>query len=80
MHELSIALNIVDLAVEEAGKRGVRVEAIHLKLGALSSVVKETLIFSYEVASAGTVLENSRLVIEQSQGTEIEMVALEVRE
>ena len=65
MHELSIAMSIVDLAQEEAEKRNVRVSAVHLKLGALSGVVKEALLGSYELAAAGTALEGSRLVIQE---------------
>ena len=41
MHELSIALSILDLAAEEAERQGGRVAAVHLKLGPLSGVVKE---------------------------------------
>ena len=45
MHELSIAMSIVEMAEEEAAKHGgVQVTAIHLKLGALSGVVKEALL------------------------------------
>lgn len=66
MHELSIALSIIEGATEEAEKHnGAKVEAVHLKLGALSGVVKDALLFSWEVASAGTILENSRLEIEE---------------
>ncbi len=64
MHELSIASSLVDLAQEEAATRGVRVLAIHLKLGPLSGVVQDALLGSYEMVSAGTPLEGSRLVIE----------------
>jgi hydrogenase nickel incorporation protein HypA/HybF len=65
MHELSIAMSMVEMATEEAARRGgVHVSAIHLKLGELSGVVKEALLFSYEVACEGTPLEGSRLVIE----------------
>jgi Zn finger protein HypA/HybF involved in hydrogenase expression len=36
MHELSIAMSIVDLVQEEANsRRGFQVEAVHLKLGQL---------------------------------------------
>jgi hydrogenase nickel incorporation protein HypA/HybF len=63
MHELSIAMSIVEMAQEEAERRSVQVDAIHLELGALSGVVKEALLFSYEVASGGTLLEGSRLVV-----------------
>jgi len=65
MHELSIAASIVDLAQEEAERRGVRVLAIHLTLGALSGVVRESLEGSYEMVAAGTTLEGSRLVIHE---------------
>jgi hydrogenase nickel incorporation protein HypA/HybF len=66
MHELSIALSIIVGASEEARKHaGATVEAVHLKVGALSGVVKDALLFSWEVASTGTILENSRLEIEE---------------
>jgi hydrogenase nickel incorporation protein HypA/HybF len=65
MHELSIALSMIDMASEEAANRGdARVTALHLKLGPLSGVVKEALLFSYEIACQGTALEGSQLVIE----------------
>jgi len=64
MHELSIAMSIVDLAEEEAARRGVQVEAVHLKLGALSGMVKEALLTCYEMACQGTPLQGSRLVVE----------------
>jgi hydrogenase nickel incorporation protein HypA/HybF len=57
MHELSIAMSIVDMAQEEAARRKVYIEAVHLELGTLSGVVKEALLFSYEVACGGTPLE-----------------------
>ncbi len=66
MHELSIAMSMVELAEEEATRRGgVKVFAIHLKLGQLSGVVKDALLFSYEVACQGTTLEGSELIIEE---------------
>ena len=65
MHELSIALSMIEMASEEAERRGgARVHALHLKLGTLSGVVKDALLFSYEVACNGTPLEGSQLLIE----------------
>lgn len=65
MHELSIALSIVEGASEEASRHaGAHVEAVHLRLGQLSGVVKEALLFSYGLACEGTRLEGSRLEIE----------------
>lgn len=65
MHELSIAMSIVDAAVDEAKQRGVQVSAVHLRLGALSGVVKDALMFSYEVACQDTPLEGSKLIVEE---------------
>jgi hydrogenase nickel incorporation protein HypA/HybF len=66
MHELSIAMSIVEMAEEESDKRGgARVNAVHLKLGALAGVVKNALLSSYELACEGTGLQGSRLVVEE---------------
>lgn len=65
MHELSIAVSIVDMAEEEAERRGVKVDAVYLELGLLTGVVADALHFSYKMASDGTRLEGSRLVIKQ---------------
>jgi hydrogenase nickel incorporation protein HypA/HybF len=65
MHELSFAMSIVDLAEEEAERRSVRIDAVHLKLGALSGVVKDALLSCYEMACENTPLQGSRLVVEE---------------
>jgi hydrogenase nickel incorporation protein HypA/HybF len=65
MHELSIAMSIVEMAEEEAVRRGgPQVSAVHLKLGALAGVVKDALLSCYEMACEGTELQGSRLVVE----------------
>ena len=64
MHELSIAMGIVEAAVDEGQRRGVRVSAVHLRLGALSGVVKDALLFCYEVACQETPLAGSKLIVE----------------
>ena len=59
-------MSMVEMAGEEAARRGgVQVNAIHLKLGGLSGVVKDALLFSYQVACQGTTLEGSQLIIEE---------------
>lgn len=64
MHELSIALSIIEGAQEEAERQGGgRVCAVHLKLGPLAGVVKDALLFSYELACEGTPLHGSALHI-----------------
>lgn len=66
MHELSIALSLIDLATEQAAELapGGRVEALHLRLGPMSGVVEEALRFAFDLAAKGTEVDGSRLVIE----------------
>jgi hydrogenase nickel incorporation protein HypA/HybF len=65
MHELSIAMGILEITEEESERRGgVHVDAIHLRLGPLSGVVKEALLSAWQLASEQSEFENSRLVIE----------------
>jgi hydrogenase nickel incorporation protein HypA/HybF len=65
MHELSIAISIVDMALEAAERHGAgRVEAVHLRLGRLSGVVPRALLASYDLACEHTPLAGSRLLIE----------------
>jgi hydrogenase nickel incorporation protein HypA/HybF len=66
MHELSIALAIIDAAADEADRQGgATVTAVHLKLGPLSGVVKDALLSAFELAREQSPLEHSRLVIEE---------------
>lgn len=66
MHELSIAMGIVEIACEEAGKhQASHVESVHLRLGPLSGVVKDSLLFAWDLACAETPIAGSRLMIEE---------------
>jgi len=58
-------MSIVEMASEEAERRGARVNAVHLKLGVLSGVVPDALLSSYEIACDDTPLKGSRLLIEE---------------
>jgi hydrogenase nickel incorporation protein HypA/HybF len=65
MHELSIAMSILDLAAEEAERHGnAEVCVIRLRLGPLSGVVKQALVSAYELAREGTAMAATELVIE----------------
>jgi hydrogenase nickel incorporation protein HypA/HybF len=65
MHELSIAVSMIDQIIEESESRGgLDVEAVHMRLGVFSGVDKEALLFAYELACEGTPLHGSRLLIE----------------
>ncbi|MBK7995629.1 MAG: hydrogenase maturation nickel metallochaperone HypA [Blastocatellia bacterium] len=66
MHELSIVLSIIEIAKEEAERQETKqVQAVHLKVGQLSGVVKEALLFSYKLACEGTIFQTSQLLIEE---------------
>jgi hydrogenase nickel incorporation protein HypA/HybF len=65
MHELSIAMSIIVVAREEAEQRGVKVLAVHVKVGALSGVVADALRASYEMACCDTPLQSSKLMVEE---------------
>jgi hydrogenase nickel incorporation protein HypA/HybF len=66
MHELSIAMSILDLAAEEAQRRGARgVAAIHLKMGPLSGVVKEALLAAYDLAREASTINAAELIIDE---------------
>jgi hydrogenase nickel incorporation protein HypA/HybF len=65
LHELSIAIALVEMAAEEAERRGARVVAAHVRLGILSGVVKEALLSAYQMASEGTAVEGTALVIDE---------------
>ncbi len=66
MHELSIAHSLVNTAEDAlAGTNVTQVEVVHLKLGALSGVVKDALLFGYDIATQNTRLAGSRLEIEE---------------
>jgi hydrogenase nickel incorporation protein HypA/HybF len=64
MHELSIVASIVDTVTESAAAYpGARVLEVRLRVGALASVVEDSLQFCYGIATEGTALEGSRLVV-----------------
>jgi hydrogenase nickel incorporation protein HypA/HybF len=81
MHELSIAISIVEIASEEAQRQGsARVEAVHLRLGTLSGVVKDALLFSWDLACEDSPIAGAKLTIEEALGTELEVTALEIED
>jgi hydrogenase nickel incorporation protein HypA/HybF len=66
MHELSIAMSILDGVEEEMERHGnSRVEAVYIRLGLLSGVQKEALISAYELAREETPFSDSRLIFEE---------------
>lgn len=64
MHELSIAISIVDRVLQESRARGdARVEAVYLRIGPLSGVDVEALRFAFTIACEESQLVGCRLEI-----------------
>jgi hydrogenase nickel incorporation protein HypA/HybF len=64
MHELSIVSSIVETVTESlSAYPGARVQEVRLRVGALSSVVEDSLQFCYGIATEGTALAGSRLAV-----------------
>jgi len=64
MHELSIAMNIVEIAEEESKKAGaVKVNEIELEIGKMSGIVIEALDFALMEAKKNSVLSNAKITI-----------------
>ena len=66
MHELAITQSVVDMVVERMAGR--RIAAVRIRVGELSGVVPDAMLFCYDVVTAGTDLEGSRLEIERTPG------------
>ncbi|MFN8257178.1 MAG: hydrogenase maturation nickel metallochaperone HypA [Bacteroidales bacterium] len=64
MHELSIAMSILDIVSEYAAKEKAReVTEIEIELGSLSGVVCDSLVFALEVATKNTISENAEIIV-----------------
>lgn len=64
MHELSIAANIVEVVTESAAAwPNARVLQVRLRVGALASVVEDSLQFCWTIATRDTPLAGSKLVV-----------------
>jgi hydrogenase nickel incorporation protein HypA/HybF len=66
MHELSIAYSIVETVSEAAQNAdAAKVNKIFLKIGKLSGVVKDALLFSFVIGAQGSFVEGATLEIEE---------------
>lgn len=64
MHELSIAISIVDMAIDQAKLASAnRVSEVELDIGVLSGIEYEALEFALEMAVKETILEETRFRI-----------------
>jgi hydrogenase nickel incorporation protein HypA/HybF len=66
VHELSIALSLIDVVQEESARRGgAVVTSVRLRLGPLSGVVKDALLSAYKLAREETPLARCELMIQE---------------
>ncbi len=64
MHELSIAASIVDVVSETIQAHpGATVKQVRLRIGALASVVEDSLKFCWEITVQGTPLQGAELLV-----------------
>lgn len=61
MHELGVALELVDAIAARSG--GARVRRVVIEVGALSSVLPDALSFCFELATEGTVVAGAALEV-----------------
>ncbi|MFE0674566.1 hydrogenase maturation nickel metallochaperone HypA [Streptomyces sp. NPDC058867] len=70
MHEMSLAVAVVDQVETAARTRGATgVTSIELEIGELAGVVPDALAFCFELACAGTVVEGAELITRTIPGT-----------
>lgn len=65
MHELAVAREIIEIVQGEMERRGLRrIEAVALRIGALTGINADALTFGFEASVADTPLEGAQLIIE----------------
>lgn len=65
MHEVSIAMSLVEELTERAEAEHVdKITTVHVRIGTFAGVVKEALLFAWDLTTEGTVAEGARLLIE----------------
>lgn len=79
MHELSLAIALVEVASDAARSLGAsRVSRLFVRLGAGAGVVAEALRLSFALAAEGTILQGARLEVEAGEGPHLQLRAMEV--
>ena len=70
MHEFSIASSIVEVVNKTAQEHGIsRVAKVKIKVGQLQLVMPDSLLFSFNICTEGTLSEGAVLDIEEVAAT-----------
>jgi hydrogenase nickel incorporation protein HypA/HybF len=66
MHEMGIALEVMNIAMSHLPDqgRGLKVIALRLKIGKLTAIIPETFRFCMEISTKDTPLEGANIIIE----------------
>jgi len=66
MHEVSIALDLLNIATQQCRKSGYsKIEAINLKIGRASGIMPDALIFSFDAIKKDSLADGALLNIEE---------------
>ena len=69
MHELSMATQIVENVLGEAKRHGAKkIAEVHLVIGKMTFLGVDQIQFSYGILVKGTIMEDSKLIIEEQDG------------
>lgn len=64
MHEVSLALNILEIAEKQCKESGcTKIESITLDVGRGAGVMKDALLFAFDAVKQGTLAEKAELII-----------------
>jgi hydrogenase nickel incorporation protein HypA/HybF len=66
MHELGLAMEVVDSVTQRTG--GARVKRVVLEVGALTAVLPDSLRFCFDLTTEGTPIEGATLDIRKTPG------------
>jgi hydrogenase nickel incorporation protein HypA/HybF len=81
MHEVGIANSILEaVGTEMQPHAGARPIKVTVKVGAMSGVDRDSLLFCFEAITRGTVFESMILVIVDAPADELELSSLELEE
>jgi hydrogenase nickel incorporation protein HypA/HybF len=65
VHELSIALSMIEQIEQQSAQHPGAIRSVQVKIGALSGVDADALAFAWEIARAGTAAAQAHLEIER---------------
>jgi hydrogenase nickel incorporation protein HypA/HybF len=69
VHEMTITASLVEAVTDLAKQQGAkRVIEVHLRVGKLRALSIDQVKFSYEILTKGTLLDGSKLIVEETPG------------